>query len=576
MNMTKSVWVRLLTCCFTAMLLLSIGAGAVDQTESAARQNDLDFLYTTLKSNHPDLFANTPEAAFEARKGEIEQRLSTETSFDFALDCSSLAALAKDSHTSVSLGSSGYNLHICLFDMDLYDGTWVLSAIDNAHKSLLGSEVTAINGFSMEQILEKFGTFLSADNPVKLRYSYWRMCYVLEPYQYLGIAEQGEPMSVTVKDSAGKTQTLSVSAVEQSDFQSEDLATLTDRQTGTAATAYDKTKTYFAKELNRSTYYIQYNQCTEDQSLPIKTFYQQVQSSLNAGSYSLILIDLRNNGGGSDGTIVPLLELLAQQRYKGVQVAGLIGRKTFSSAIINAVELQEMGFSLVGEDTSGSVNHFGSVQSFQLPNSGLRVGISSKFISMSGYFDAASGKGVESLQPDVKIAQTLSDSLAGRDTCLEKILENPAILKSVERTEAPMTRGRFVGLLFQEAGTPILNMESQPFGDLLGIEWYLPALNWAKTKQIALGDTTGNFSSARAVSWQEAAVFLVRTADALDIQPVAVRNDTVPDTLKTTAWNQDAVQKAWRWGLLPESGDFSPAPTRAQGETMIKQLFATK
>lgn len=576
MNMTKSVWVRLLTCCFTAMLLLSIGAGAVDQAESAARQNDLDYLYTTLKSNHPDLFANTPEAAFEARKSQIEQRLGVENSFDFALDCSSLVALAKDSHTSVSLGSSGYGLHICLFDMDLYDGTWVLSAIDSAHESLLGSEVTAINGFSVEQVLEKFGTFLSADNPVKLRYSYWRMCYVLEPYQYLGIAKQGEPMSVTVKDSAGKTQTLSVSAVEQSTFQSEDLAMLTDRQTGTAATAYDKTKTYFAMELNKSTYYIQYNQCAEDPSLPMATFCQRVQSALDAGSYSLILIDLRNNGGGSDGTVVPLLRLLAQQYNKGAEVAGLIGMRTFSSAIINAVELQEMDFPLAGEDTSGSVDHFGSVQSFQLPGSGLRVGISSKFISMSNYFDAASGKGVESLQPDVKIVQTLSDSLAGRDTCVEKILENPAILKSAERTEAPMTRGRFVGLLFQKAGTPIIKMDSQPFDDLLGIEWYLPALNWAKAKQIALGDTTGNFASARAVSWQEAAVFLVRSAAALDIQPASVRSDTVPDTLKATAWNQDAIQKAWRWGLLPESADFSTAPTRAQGETMIKQLFATK
>jgi len=567
---------RLLACCLAIIMLLSVSAGAVDQTETTARQNDLDYLYSTLKASHPNLFANTPETTFEVRKAEIEQRLGTESNFDFALDCASLAALAKDSHTSVSLSSSGYDLHICLFDLDLYDGTWVLSAIDSAHQSLLGEEVTAINGLSMEQVLEKFGAFLSADNPVKLQYSYWQMCYVLEPYQYLGIAEQGEPMSVTVKDLTGKTQTLSVSAVKQSAFQSDDLATLKNQQTGTAATAYNKKKVYFSKELNSSTYYIQYNKCSEDQSLPMETFCQQVQSALDAGNYSLILIDLRNNGGVSDGVIVPLLELLEQQRDEGVQVAGLIGRKTFSSAIINAIELQEMGFPLVGENTGGSVDHFGSVQSFQLPNSGLRVGISSKFISMSEYFDAAAGNRVESLQPDVKIVQTLSDSLAGRDTCVEEALTNPAILKFAERANAPMTRGRFVGLLYQEAGAPIPNIDIQPFDDLFGIEWYLSALNWAKAEQIALGDTIGNFVSARAISWQEAAVFLVRSADALDIQPASVRNDTVPDTLETAAWNQDAVQKAWHWGLLPENSDFSTALTRAQGEAMVKQLLALK
>lgn len=576
MKTRRTVLSRILICCFTAVLLLSVGAEAADPTEKAARQKDLDYLYSTLETNHPNLFANTPESAFQARKAEIEQRLDTESSFDFSLDCASLAALAQDSHTSVSLGSSGYDLHICLFDLDLYDGTWVLSAIDSAHQSLLGAEVTAINGLSMEQVLEKFGTFLSADNPVRLRYDYWKMCYVLEPYQYLGIAKQGEPMNVTVKGSTGKAQTLSVSAVDQSALQNADLATLKGRQTGTAATAYDKTKVYYAKGLNASTYYIQYNKCAEDPSVPMETFCRQVQSALDAGNYSLILVDLRNNGGGSDGVIAPLLELLAQQRAQGVQVAGLIGRKTFSSAVINAVELQEMGAPLVGEETSGSVNHFGSTRSFQLPASGLQVSISSKWISLSSFLDAAAGKGVEPLQPDVEIAQTLGDTLAGRDTCVDEILENPAILKSAERTDAPMTRGRFVGLLYQGAGSPARNMQALPFDDLLGIEWYLPALNWAKSEQIALGNAAGDFLSARTLSWQEAAVFLVRSAGALGIQPVSVRAGSVPASLKAPAWSQDSVQEAWEWGLLPETSDFSAAPTRMQGEIMVKQLLALK
>ncbi|BAK98982.1 hypothetical protein OBV_17840 [Oscillibacter valericigenes Sjm18-20] len=576
MKVKKNGWKKILACGIILISLLSVSAEAADQTKTASRQGDLDYLYSTLKTSHPNLFANTPESAFEARKSEIERQLDTESNFNFALDCASLAALAKDSHTNVSLGSSGYSLHVCLFDMDLYDGTWVLSAIDRAHQSLLGSEVTAINGFTMEQVLEKFETFLSADNPVKLQYLYWQMCYVLEPYEYLGVAEQGQPLRVTVKDPAGNTQALSVSAVEESAFQSDDLALLKNQQASIAATAYDKAKVYFGEELNDHTYYIQYNQCAEDPSLPMKTFCQEVQSDLDAGNYSLILIDLRNNGGGSDGVLAPMLELLAQQRSKGIQVAGLIGRKTFSSAIINAVELQEMGFPLAGEDTGGSVDHFGSVQSFQLPSSGLRVGISSKFISLSNYFDAASGKGVETLQPDVKIAQTLRDTLTGRDTCVEAILSEPGILKPADRSNAPMTRGRFVSMLYKAAGSPAQNMQALPFDDLFGIEWYLPAVNWAKSKQIALGDTTGKFISARAISWQEAAVFMVRSADALDIHPAATQSGSVPAILKTAAWSQDAVQKARAWGLLPESGDFSTAPTRVQGETMIKQLLALR
>ena len=78
-------------------------AAEVSAEAQAARQEDLDYLYETLKSEHPNLFANTPEADFVARKAEIEARLSAESDLFFAFDCASLAALAKDSHTTVSL-----------------------------------------------------------------------------------------------------------------------------------------------------------------------------------------------------------------------------------------------------------------------------------------------------------------------------------------------------------------------------------------------------------------------------------------------------------------------------------------
>ena len=39
-------------------------------------QEDLDTLYAALQEHHPDLYANTPQEAFEAKKAEIEGRLA--------------------------------------------------------------------------------------------------------------------------------------------------------------------------------------------------------------------------------------------------------------------------------------------------------------------------------------------------------------------------------------------------------------------------------------------------------------------------------------------------------------------
>ena len=127
--------------------------------------------------------------------------------------------------------------------------------------------------------------------------------------------------------------------------------------------------------------------------------------------------------------IWPLLAVLRQEMDDGTQLVGLIGETTFSSAVINAVELQEMGAVLVGEPASGSVDHFGSVGSFALPNSGVQVGVSTKYIDLGTLLDADAGRGVESLEPDVTVPQTMADTLAGRDTAVEWLLDHPEQLE---------------------------------------------------------------------------------------------------------------------------------------------------
>ena len=119
-------------------------------------------------------------------------------------------------------------------------------------------------------------------------------------------------------------------------------------------------------------------------------------------------------------------------------MVGLIGEATFSSAIINAVELQEMGIPLVGEPASGSVDHFGSVSGFSLPNSGIQIGVSSKYIDLGTLLDADAGRGVESLEPDIAVPQTMADTLAGRDTAVEWLLAHPETLEQREYPDAPL------------------------------------------------------------------------------------------------------------------------------------------
>jgi Peptidase family S41 len=61
----------------------------------------------------------------------------------------------------------------------------------------------------------------------------------------------------------------------------------------------------------------------------------------------------------------------------------LIGRRTFSSAMMNALQLREQtNATLVGEPTGGTPNSYGEVLSFRLPFSNLVIGYSTKYCEL--------------------------------------------------------------------------------------------------------------------------------------------------------------------------------------------------
>ncbi|SHI20562.1 hypothetical protein SAMN02745823_03377 [Sporobacter termitidis DSM 10068] len=560
-------------------LALSAGAefaGSETGARTEARQADLDYLYTNLKERHPDIYANTPESAFLTRKAEIESRLDTDSNAAYILDLQSLVALIEDSHTQLSISSIAEESRFYPFALNWFDGQWILSAAETARQDLIGAQVTAINGLPMAQVLQRFSIISSADNQVKLRRDFRQSCNAEELYRYTGVVSGDAPLILTLRDSAGQEKDLALNATDSAGLNQLSVAKLSDARKSTPKTAQNSTY-YSAMALDGNAYYIQYNKCAEDPELPMETFCARIQAALDAGRYQRVLVDLRNNGGGSDGVIVPLLMLLREELdTTGLQVTALVGEGTFSSGIINAVELQEMGCVLAGEATSGSVDHFGAVNVFQLPNSGLKAQVSSKYIALSGIFDAAAGKGVEPLIPDVVIPQTLKDYMDGRDTCVEKLLADPAGIKPENRASAPLTRSRFIAMLYDAAGSPKQTPEQLPFSDLFGIEWYLPALSWAKDSAVAAGTGSDAFSGARIMTWQEAAVFLVRTVQAINPAPEDMTGSTPPEALLAGAWDEEAIRSAWKWGLLPLNADFTVPPTRAQGEAMAEALHQAK
>jgi len=129
-----------------------------------------------------------------------------------------------------------------------------------------------------------------------------------------------------------------------------------------------------------------------------------------------VVLDLRYNGGGSSSVLNPFFDAIRARPALNARghLYTLIGRGTFSSAMMNAIHMKtDTNSILLGEPTGGRPNGYGEVRSFTLPNSGLTIQYSTRFFRNWNEGDP------ESFPPDVEVIITMDDLLAGRDTVLE-------------------------------------------------------------------------------------------------------------------------------------------------------------
>lgn len=372
----------------------------------SGRTEEFKYMADEIGKNHKNFYNSVSKEECKNEFERLSETIEDISYADYYFSLTSYLALSHDSHTFIK--ADDIFSHFLYFPLQLnYIGNsvYVVSGVKE-YRDTMGKEVLSINGVSIKDIEEKASPIIPHDNQVYLRQNLNNLLNNTSFLSFIHISDTPQStVELAFSDGTKTTVTPSLST----EIKKENLVSAL-----TSYSPYIYQGYYRAIIINRDTLLISYNVCAENPDYPIKTFTNDIKSILASNKVSRIIVDLRYNGGGDSSVINPVIKLLKKEKCKKY---ALIGENTFSSAILNAVSLKEdAGFVLVGSPTGGSINHYGDLKSFTLPETGWNVYYSSKYFKLSKKYEG-------SLIPDIFIKIDALDYFSGKDNAVEYCLK---------------------------------------------------------------------------------------------------------------------------------------------------------
>lgn len=417
---TRLMVVALIWGLIVGLMLAGTLVGVQAQTdEVSAWREDLEFLASELPQRHISAFHTISQAEFEAAVVALDAAIPDLSYEQFVVRLMQLVALIGDSHTALAWNTMG-DFAVIPLQMAVYpDGIYVIAA-DRDYEVVLRGRLVEIENMPVDDVLAQLSTIVSYENDQWLRKQAGGLLSVADILVGLEILPDREGGNFTFETEDGDMIALDVSTVLSSEIRSSSL----DMVVSTAQVADPPTYWYYARvvygyeRLADGVLYVAYNQCASDPEYPVAQFIADVLVEIDSGDINQVIIDLRRNSGGDSRLLEPLITGIKAR--EAINQPGklyvLIGPDVYSSAVLNAVQLQrDTAALLVGEPTGQPPNHYGEMKTLTLLNTGLVVTYSTNYFT---YVD----EDMAALEPDILVISTAQDLFAGRDPVLEAVL----------------------------------------------------------------------------------------------------------------------------------------------------------
>ncbi|WP_202845084.1 S41 family peptidase [Luteimonas saliphila] len=377
-------------------------AQRMDLTTAQWRE-DLDHLVAILTREHGSPFHRTPAEAFEREAERVRAAIPDLDAVAAALAFRRLGALIGDGHTSVDLPHGRPRLPIEFYWFE--DGLRVVG-LPARHRDLLGARLVAVDEVPVMGIAQRLRAYIPQGETEGFHRA--RTPGLLhDPDVLRAIGLGANPTFAFMLEIDGRQERVVLASHDGDEplllgrgrplWQRHDGQAFHDMQLPDGSVyvnwrAYDGLADHGAALLRK----------------------------LEANRPPRLIIDLRDNEGGDYTVGRNFIEAIRNTPWLDWRrrLYVLIGRKTFSAAMTNAVDFKRTTQAiLVGEPAGAAPNNWQEVRQFHLPNSGLGVRVSTRYYAFL--------PGSPELLPDHHVPPEPDDWANEHDAAMRFVLAQP-------------------------------------------------------------------------------------------------------------------------------------------------------
>ncbi len=379
---------------------------------------DMKSLADQLSGRHADLEALISRDELEAAVSDACERLPDMSEGDRLMEIFRITALPDDAHTFPFIVMPCFNLHALPIQIFGFSDGWGIVAAGREYRDLVGYRILEIQGRDMEDIYRSCPLLLAAESEMGRRQRFAYVCVLTEWLHYNRIISDIHTVELTLGTPDGRrvTRTLNPVLFYPYFLWSNYFRIDNDRPMVFSNPREDNYRYEWQDE--GRTLFIQFNVCeNQEGGETLDDMVDRMRSESTGRALERCILDIRHNDGGSEIWRSLLTFLREDSRInRPGHLLVLIGRRTFSSAVMFANQLQmQTNATFLGEPTAQGPVFFAGPRLIDLPQSGLPIFVSSHKTVAGLPFDKRN-----CIVPDLPVRYTLADFREGHDPVMER------------------------------------------------------------------------------------------------------------------------------------------------------------